>query len=99
MLGECKLFIAQLVTQLSSEPVLDLSLAYCGDGVYLQDAYPVQFATNDKALQRKEARSAMWQLFITFLQRIGKLIQTTEDGDDLPDNPNTGKPVDSIEVH
>lgn len=99
MLGECKLFTAQLVTQLSSEPVLDLSLAYCGDGVYLQDAYPIQFATCEKALQRKEARSAMWQLFITFLQRTGKLIQTTEDGDDLPDNPNTGEPVDSIEVH
>ena len=99
MLGECKLFTAQLVTQLSSEPVLDLSLAYCGDGVYLQDAYPIQFATCEKALQRKEARSVMWQLFITFLQSTGKLIQTTENGDDLPDNPSTGEPVDSIEVH
>ena len=99
MLGKSKLFTAQLVTQISSEPVLDLSLAYCPDGVYLQDAYPIQFATCEKALQRKEARSVMWQLFITFLQSTGKLIQTTEDGDDLPDNPSTGEPVDSIEVH
>ena len=99
MLGKSKLFTAQLVTQISSEPVLDLSLAYCPDGVYLQDAYPIQFATCEKALQRKEARSVMWQLFINFLQSTGKLSQTTEDGDDLPDNPNTGEPVDSIEVH
>lgn len=99
MLGKSKLFTAQLVTQISSEPVLDLSLAYCPDGVYLQDAYPIQFATCEKALQRKEARSVMWQLFITFLQSTGKIIQTTEDGDDLPDNPSTGEPVDSIEVH
>lgn len=95
------LFTARFVTASSSISVMDLSLCYTPDSIYLQDAYPAQYADNELALQCKAARETEWQRFIEYLQKTGKLLPVTgEDNPPIlePGNGNNPQPNDTTTV-